>query len=279
MSELIRARRVARGVWQLADVLDDRAYLVVGERRALLVDTMFGYGNLATVVEGLCDVPVEVALTHRHFDHVGGAFQFGRVLMGEGDMGHFDVELARGRQGYAGLVEAGVVDPALPWWPRDGHLPRVEPVGEGDVLDLGGVTVEAVALPGHTPGGMGYLVRERRILLSGDAVTPIMCLFFEECLGVDAWLRTISKMEDLPFDQFYTGHHRNGFSRESLAGFRACGESFESERPLPWQHAALPQYRGSLRIHAGTDAESEDFRAIITPDLPPRRARVHTDNG
>lgn len=271
MSCPITSRPICEGVWQLTDVLDNRAYLVAGARRALLVDTMFGLGSLRDAVRALTDLPLTVVLTHRHFDHVGGTYEFGEVLLSELDCGYFGYERALGEQGFGALVDAGVIGPSEAWAPRDAAEPAVELVCEGDVFDLGGLTVEAVSLAGHTAGSMGYLVCERRLLLSGDAATPAMCLFFEESLSVGAWRATLEKMEGLSFDEFYTGHHELGFSRASLASFIACADAYETTRPMRWQHMMLSQFIGSLRVYDNGSGDELSFRGIITAELPPAR--------
>ena len=42
MADLILTRHIAKGVWQLTDPFENRAYVVAGRERALLVDTMAG---------------------------------------------------------------------------------------------------------------------------------------------------------------------------------------------------------------------------------------------
>ena len=58
-------------------------YLVVGDERALLVDTgMPGHGGLRAYVEELdAGRPVTCVCTHGHFDHVGNASEFDEVMM------------------------------------------------------------------------------------------------------------------------------------------------------------------------------------------------------
>ena len=52
-------------------------YLVIGSEKALLIDAGIGAGNLKKCVEQVTDKPIILAITHRHYDHVGGAWQFG----------------------------------------------------------------------------------------------------------------------------------------------------------------------------------------------------------
>jgi glyoxylase-like metal-dependent hydrolase (beta-lactamase superfamily II) len=274
MTKTIRAAPIAAGIWQLTDVLDDRCYLVVGEKRALLVDAMAGYGDLRAAVAEICDLPLTVALTHNHYDHSGGTYWFDEALVSEADLPLVAGEEALANQAYETLVANGTFERDVPWALAQGAAPSLSVVREGDVFDLGGLTVEAVALPGHTAGSMGYLVRERRILLSGDAVTPIMCIFFEESLPVEEYRRTLAKMSELPFDEFWTGHHGVGLAREELLGsFDACAAFSEGDRGHAWQHTLLPQFEGTLHFFSGTDVDSTDFRAIITRGLPIRLNR------
>lgn len=47
-------------------------YLLLGEEKALLIDTGMQNDNLRTFVEGLTSLPVEVVNTHGHGDHISG---------------------------------------------------------------------------------------------------------------------------------------------------------------------------------------------------------------
>ena len=71
MADLILTSRIAEGVWQLTDPFENRAYVVAGRERALLVDTMAGFCDVVGLAGELAGgVPVTVVLTHRHCDHV-----------------------------------------------------------------------------------------------------------------------------------------------------------------------------------------------------------------
>lgn len=276
---LFRTREVALGVWQITDVLDNRAYLVLGERSALLVDSCGGLGNIRACVEELTDLPVQVALTHGHDDHLSGAYWYGEAYLSPLDGGDRCWELVENHSTriFDQVVAEGIVEADAPFALRDGKRPVELAVSEGDVFDLGGRVVRAVALPGHTPGSMGYLVEDVRVLLSGDAVTPIMCLFFEESLDIATWRATLAKMAELPFERFYTGHHDRGFERDTLASFDAAAEYALTDRGMQWEHARLHEFRGIIHLCPCEtfDADSQDFRAVIDHwhELPPRKRR------
>lgn len=267
-------KEVEPGIWQISDVLGDRAYLVMGDRAAALVDTCAGYGDISTVVSELTDLPVTVLLTHSHYDHIAGSYFFHEAYIAPEDDGQWEYEKGLAQKAYKELTSQGDYVPDMPFAPRDGKMPRVLHVHGGDVFELGNVSVEAVALPGHTQGSMGYLVRERRVLLSGDAVTPVMCLFFEQSMGIPVYRHTLAKMGELPFDRFYTGHHDVGFLREDLSSFDACAAFAETDRGISWQHSVLPEFMGTIHLAPcdTTDVDSPEFRALIGPYVPrPKR--------
>jgi glyoxylase-like metal-dependent hydrolase (beta-lactamase superfamily II) len=119
---------------------------------------------------------------------------------------------------------------------------------------LGGVTIEGYFLPGHTDHSMGYLLRERRLLLAGDAVTPCMCLFFPENLPIADWRQTLDKMGEMPFDTFRIGHYSHEFSKDDLRGFIVAADyALSGARSLVDVHL----HRGTQRValHLARDAD------------------------
>ncbi len=146
-------------------------YLVEGDERAALIDTAYGVGDLAGYVRGLIgDKPLDVILTHGHIDHASGAAQFDCCYMSPLDIPVYEecctIERRREtitRRAFADLADAVEGD----YVPIDTSVMR--PLSEGDVFDLGGITVEMIAVPGHTPGMMVPLVVEEGIAIFGDA--------------------------------------------------------------------------------------------------------------
>ena len=123
---------------------------------------------------------------------------------------------------------------------------------------------------------MGYLIEDCGVLLSGDAVTPIMCLFSENSLSIQDWRdKTLARMAELPFEHFYTGHHDRAFSKADLASFDAAGAYALTDRGMEWKHSRLDEFRGIIHLcPCGTcDTSSVDFRAVIDRwhELPPRK--------
>lgn len=276
---LFGVREIGDRIWQITDVLQNRAYLVEGDERALLVDSCGGLGDLRACVQELTTRPVTVVLTHGHDDHLSGAYWYDEAFLSPLDGGTRCWELVEDHSTriLKQVIEEGLVSEDVPFALRDGERPRELAVADGDVFELGGRRVRAVGLPGHTPGSIGYLVEDERLLLSGDAVTPIMCLFFEESLPIATWRATLAKMGELPFDHFYTGHHDHAFVKEDLASFDAAGAYALTDRGVVWQHARLEEFRGIMHLCPCDtfDVDSVDFRAVVEQwhELPPRKRR------
>lgn len=160
-----------------------RCFLVPGSKKALLIDTGYGTGDLKALCDSLTDLPVTLVNTHADGDHTGCNVQFSEAYLQEGD------------------------------WPRARRsLPEgypLLPVREGDIFDLGGRKLEALHIPGHTPGSIALLDRENRILFGGDTVQEGPIYMFGEGRSMEQFRDSIQRlltMRDL-FDTIYPSHH------------------------------------------------------------------------
>ena len=61
---------------------ETHCYLLCGVKNALLIDTGLGVANIKKVVDSLTLLPVLVATTHIHWDHIGGHKSQGRYSPG-----------------------------------------------------------------------------------------------------------------------------------------------------------------------------------------------------
>ena len=187
----------------------ERMYLVKGEKRAALIDTGCGFGSLKAVVDQLNDLPLTVLLTHGHQDHAMGAVEFDQVYLNpeekETFLRHCDADYRL--LGLAISRDAKLVTPADMLPPPD--YERFHPVREGDVFDLGGITLEAFACPGHTRSNLVFLDREDRILFSGDGVSRASFLLGREASTVEEFRDGLIRLKGLlagRVDRILEGH-------------------------------------------------------------------------
>ncbi len=121
------------------------SYVLASGGQALVVDPAPDAGFYAALAIGLGAHIDTVVDTHLHADHLSGA----RALA---DMTGAVLRLP------AAALERGVA-----------YAARVEPLHDGDAIELGDVGIRAVALPGHTSDMTGLLV-DARALVAGDSL-------------------------------------------------------------------------------------------------------------
>ena len=85
---------------------------------------------------------------------------------------------------------------------------RTLPVGDGDVFDLGGVQIEAIAVPGHTGGTLVFLDRAHRAVYSGDACNPNTLLALPGSTTIETYRQSLLHFAAFSdaFDVLYGGH-------------------------------------------------------------------------
>ena len=156
--------------WQWQEVI---SYLIVGSEQVLLFDTGNGIGDIRAVVEQLTDKPVSVLNSHSHYDHVGGNYQFDRILSLSTDfslarskgMANDEIRIEVSPEALCRDLPEGVT--------ADNHLGRpyriTDTVDEGDVIDLGNRTLEILRIPGHTDDAIALLDSDNGLLWTGDS--------------------------------------------------------------------------------------------------------------
>lgn len=176
-------------------------YLIVGDEEAILLDAGWGYGDLKAVVESITDLPVTLVLSHGHPDHVGSAAQFETAYLNDRDLPMIEsqstVDLRR-RLMLNYESDAFVEEPDL-WVPA-----RTKPylsLTEETIFDVGGLTIQPYALPGHSAGSMVFILPEERIAIFGDAISHPTLMFFDNSSTVTEHYQAL--VEFSPFSDLY----------------------------------------------------------------------------
>ena len=252
--------RISDRVIQISDGTGNACTLVTGQKKALLYDTMSGALDLKSYVESLTDLDITVVISHGHFDHVCGAWQFGRAYMSALE----EPTYAECRR-ILPEIETNTKVP-LPEKLMKGEFDlQFVDIHEGDLFDLGGLTAEAVLLPGHTPGSMGLLLREERLLLVGDAVSPQMCLFLPESLPLDVYVQTLHKVKKLPVDAVMGSHFMKTFPMKAVDEFEKCSQIVGKVRAIRYSFTPVPEYLGTLWFYNLHEPLTGETMCIITP--------------
>ena len=253
--------QITEHVIQIGDSAGNACTLVTGSERAVLFDTMTGACDLKRYVEGLTDLPLTVILSHGHFDHSYGSWQFGRVFLNPREK---TVYYANRELLPEIIRNTGSVLPAE-LVSGDFEL-SFSDLNEGDRFDLGGITAEAVSLPGHTEGSTGLLLKEEEILLVGDAVSPQMTLIFNESLPVPVYLETLGKVRNLPVRSIIGSHFMKAFPISVTETFADCAKSIGKIRGMKYMFTPVPEYRGILWLYRINEPVTGETVCIITKE-------------
>lgn len=240
------------GVWHIRDPLGACATLIVGTRKALLVDTCTGGGDLRAVVQSLTRLPFRVINTHAHPDHTGGNWQFSQVFMDprEIPLARRCAQLRDIRESiaaqFAGLgrpMEETVKASFL-----SGTTENLLPM-TGETLDLGGVHICPVSLPSHSPGMTGFLVPEKRLLLGGDSVCQMACLYFPESASLQAHLNMLCQVSRMDFDRILTSHSQILLDRNDLEAMIQCAQEFDIQKTCRYRDRFFPKLGGRMFLY------------------------------
>jgi glyoxylase-like metal-dependent hydrolase (beta-lactamase superfamily II) len=143
---------------------DSNIFIITGSR-PVVVDAGTGEHHSRTIekiskVAGSKKVQA-IVLTHRHFDHVGGAAALARDL---------DVPLFAHQDDAAVIREGSAKGTEALMFHRKMEPASVQNLIGGETFSTGDHDLKVIHTPGHTAGGICLHDQEHKILLSGDTV-------------------------------------------------------------------------------------------------------------
>ena len=202
------AERFESAWWETSSLL------LAADGEAVLVDPCISRDEVARIEERAAELGVRVAAvlaTHADWDHVCGIAAFPEA---EAVMGELTAELvatghpAARSEGFG--VENGVAMCGPPRCDRRLEAGREDRVGP--------FVVETLALPGHTPDGLGYRIRALDLLAVGDHLSTIE---FPYVTSTAAYRTTLATLVELlrhdPPARVVPGHGPEHTAAEALA--------------------------------------------------------------
>ena len=157
-------------------------YLVEGNEKAVLIDAGTKIAGLDKIVASMTKKPIMLVVTHAHPDHTGSAIN---------DFPELHVNPA---------------DAASPFLAS--YKGKVKELKDGEIIDLGGRTLEVVFTPAHTPGSTTFIDRKAGYGFSGDSFGSGNLLLsgtFSTLLATCQ--KTSAMMEKYGIKQLYPGHY------------------------------------------------------------------------
>lgn len=192
-------------------------------RQCLLVDPAYAVDDLLAALEADGMTLVGVLATHYHPDHIGGSM-----------MGYTIEGVPRLLERFSCPVHVQAAE--VPWVARTAGIAEADLVGHasGDTITVGGVTIELVHTPGHTPGSQCFLVEGR--LVTGDT------LFLDGCGRTDlpgsdpeAMYESLHRLAALPDGTIvFPGHRYSLPSSGTLGAVREQNYVFKPSSKQQW---------------------------------------------
>jgi glyoxylase-like metal-dependent hydrolase (beta-lactamase superfamily II)/predicted esterase len=249
-SALYTVRDIGGGTEQVWDYYLGTIYVVERADKALVIDTGMGTGSLYDFVRQHVlknpDVPIEIAITHDHFDHIAGLAGF--------------VAAAQVRTVYVHAEDAAAVRRVL-----KADAAKVQLVADGDRIPLGGGAVEVIGVPGHTLGSVVYQYEGN--LYTGDAIgTGDAWLGFSP-ISIEDYLGSIRHLLDrvgarkLNVLGGHTGECRTPLTVEYVQQLLACAKGL-----VAGTIASTP-YRRTVGGQASLGFAATVGRATLVHDL------------
>lgn len=211
---------------------ETNCYLLLGNDRALLIDSGLGIANIRKITDRLTTLPVTVIATHVHWDHIGSHGSFDRVLVHTLEQNWLEKEfplppvVVRNQ-----LMKEPCIFPAdfqadtyAVWQGKADGI-----VNAGDILDLGGRHILVYHTPGHAPGHMCFLDIEREWLYSGDLIYKGMLYCDYPSTDPQAYLHSVQHMRKLAVKRLLPAHHSIDVDVELIQKTAAAWEALQEQ--------------------------------------------------
>lgn len=224
----ITVKQLKSYLYLLDDNSEATGYLLVGDEKACLIDTMVCGEDLYALVRRYTDKPIMVVNTHGHPDHI-----YGNVFFDKAYMNLKDLDIAKSHMEHPEFVD---------WCEKNNKfMPPFEDIHEGDVIDLGNRTLEVYDLPGHTPGGIMLLFKQDRILFTGDSINHHLWMQLPECSDMKTFAENLERVMFLEneADVILHGHAKDyddiSLMRSLYIGaMEICEGKTQDDKPYKW---------------------------------------------
>lgn len=251
------ADEIADGVWWLSGTRGCNVYLVRADDGSfVLIDAAFASSAGAIVRESraiTAHAPItHVLLTHNHFDHVGSARRVAselgaRVAAGAADCERLNGRWALSRSEPRRSRAARSLVSRMRMFGGQPAPTEVDDVLTGSAEVAPGI--DAVPVPGHTPGSYCYLARTADVCFVGDLVishrSGLARSLAPANLDDPLYLDGMLKFSQIALDMGCPGHG------DPVGGFPAALERLAREPRKPWTLQNAAGRIGRLAAFAG----------------------------
>ena len=229
---------------------ETHCYLLLGKKKALLIDTGLGVANIREIVDKITSLPIMVVTTHVHWDHIGGHRFFEEFAVHEDEkewiMGEFPLSLSIVKQNLLNgncefLKSFDIEDYNI-----FSGIPK-QILEDGDEIDLGNRKVEVLHTPGHSPGHCCFYEAEKGYLYSGDLIYKGCLDMFYPTTNPELFAQSIDSVSKLEVKRILPGHHSLDVPVQIISNIKNAFSSLKKDGDLE-QGKGMFEF-GEFQIH------------------------------
>lgn len=238
--------RIADGVYRIDEFGTANCYLVVGEKKAMLVDCGTGFCDMRGAVRRITSLPIVVVATHGHLDHIGGKGQFEEIYIPKKDLRPINDLM------YSVFMRRVFLSVNKPLKKQGFCLKDVKksefktktiPFDENTVFDLGGKIITIKETKGHTLGSVALIDETDKIVFSGDNVCDALWMMLPGNTSLEEWLPSAEWLYDMSLTHsVYWGHRIPKLESEYIAEIISWGKDVISHTKRNTLFYSVKQY-------------------------------------
>ena len=242
-------------------IIYDNLYLIRGNNECLLIDTGCGIFPLKPIIEKFLNGKKLIVInTHSHFDHVGGNYEFDKVYIHKREKGIIaaPIDLKFLKESSSTIVnQCSNLNWILP------PVKQVIPLSGGELFDLGGIKVECIHSPGHSPGSISLFTDKNELFTADVAHYGTMFLPLKDNLSfiINSIKELIGLSNEKGIQEIYPSHEDFNVSVELLTDLATHLENIDKY----WEDKIPNRANNSWEINVGK------FKFLIRVGIKERR--------
>ncbi len=219
-------------------------YLLVGDEKVLLIDTAYGFTDVPEAIKNITELPLIVANTHAHLDHVHGNHMYPEVFFSKKDEAlfrlHTDYDYCK--KLYMQIAQQNGMSDEQIFSEKmklekaaRACLSRYRNFPPEMYFELGNRKVFIIETPGHTEGSVCFLDKRTGWLFSGDTgCRDGVLLNLEGSTTVQTFYQTICGLQTLvaagEISMLYPAHQVKPLETDILDYYaRGCEDILKGE--------------------------------------------------
>ena len=178
-------------------------YLILGETKAVLLDTGPGNRDILSVTESITNLPLIIIPSHMHFDHIGNFENYNEIWIAKNQIENEEItsnSFTPKKDNFLGWVEAR----------KAPKITYSKLLNENDKIDLGNRSLTVLYTEGHTSNSISLFDKEANLVFTGDFFYKGTLLASNEMptSSLSTYQKSLKALQTMTDDStlFYGGH-------------------------------------------------------------------------